>query len=701
MKAARRPARAHPTFLHDLVTVVSAPALALSTPDGQIVPTGAAGFYLADRRALSRLVVTVDGQLPESVRGQNTGDATARFVGVVRDVGDEGPDPTVLVERLRTVSAVGLREIVTVVSHARAPVACTVGVDLGCDLADVGQVRTGRISTELPADRQPGSVCWRGPDGVAVVTTPTPAADAVTPAGRLEWAVSVEPGERWMLTLDVAVTDDQPPPVIVAPTRRVGSVPELSAGDHRLPALVRQSVADLHGLLLADPQAPDDNFLAAGAPWYLTLFGRDSIWAARMALPLGTQLAGGTLRTLARRQGRHRDAETGEAPGKILHELRRATSHHGPGTHAALPLTLPALYYGTVDATPLWILLLHDAWRWGLPEAEVAALLPHLDAALGWLRDDAVDDTGFVRYIDESGRGLTNQGWKDSGDAIQFANGTVAQPPIALCEVQGYAHAAARRAADLLDAFDRPGGSGWRGWAEELRARFRDRFWIDDAEGGYPAIALDGSGRPVDTVTSNIGHLLGTGLLDGDESDRVVRRLAAPDMDCGFGLRTLSSCSAGFNPLSYHAGSVWAHDTAIAIQGLVTVGTDAAQRAAASLIDGLLAAAPAFGFRLPELHGGESDGRGRLPLPYPAACRPQAWSAAAALVLVSVILGVSPDVPGGRLALRPLRPSPVGELTVHGLRVAGRPLDLHLSATGDLHVLAAPSELRIEVSVQE
>jgi glycogen debranching enzyme len=318
----------------------------------------------------------------------------------------------------------------------------------------------------------------------------------------------------------------------------------------------------------------------------------------------------------------------------------------------------------------------------------------HLEAALGWLRDAAGD--GFVRYVDNAGV-LSNQGWKDSFDSIQFSDGRLAEPPIALCEVQAYAFAAALEGAALLDAFGRPGGDAWRDWAAGLRDRFSKEFWVEDRVGRCPAIALDGDGRPVESVTSNIGHLLGTGFLDDAETAAVVRRLAAPDMDSGFGLRTMSSRSAGFNPLSYHGGSVWSHDTAITLRGLAAVGTADAAAVATSLASGLLAAAPAFEFRLPELYGGESAGGGRRPLAYPAACRPQAWSAGAALVVLTAILGLTPDVPAGRLRLRPLRPSPVSELAVRGLQVAGQPLDLRLTAAGDAEILTASLDLIVDL----
>ncbi|GAA3154483.1 hypothetical protein [Nonomuraea salmonea] len=245
---------------------------------------------------------------------------------------------------------------------------------------------------------------------------------------------------------------------------------------------------------------------ARASPWFLTLFGRDSIWAARMLLPLGTDLAAGTLRVLARRQGTKLDPASGEAPGKIMHELRR----HEFALHANR-LRLPAAYYGTIDATPLWITLLHDAWRWGLPDGEVAALLPAMEAALGWLADHGdADGDGFLEYIDTSGSGLANQGWKDSGDAVRCHDGSRAEPPIALVEVQGYAYEAAMAGAALLDAYGRPGAERWRDYAGRLAERFRAAFWVD---GGHPALALDRDKRPVDALTSNIGHLLGTGIL--------------------------------------------------------------------------------------------------------------------------------------------------------------------------------------------
>lgn len=487
----------------------------------------------------------------------------------------------------------------------------------------------------------------------------------------LHWDLQVEPGREVTVSWSLQVQDAGA--IVVAPPAGPSwRAPCVRAEDRSLERLVARSLDDLHALRMATSDRPDEVFLAAGAPWYLTLFGRDSLWAARMLLPLTTGVAASTLRLLAAHQGRRLDPDTGEAPGKILHELRRAGAEHAGGVQ------LPALYFGTVDATALWICLLHDAWRWGLAGNEVEALAPALEAALGWLRVHAGGD-GFLQYVDESGRGLSNQGWKDSGDAVRFADGTRALPPIALCEVQGYAYEAAISGARLLDLLDRPGGDEWRGWAAALSARFRDRFWVEDAAGRFPALALDGDNRQVDSLTSNVGHLLGTGLLDAAESELVAAAVTGADMDGGFGLRTMSERMAGFQPLSYHCGSVWPHDTAIVVHGLVRAGQSAR---VSGLVAGLLAAGESFDHRLPELYSGDdATGLGR-PVPYPAACRPQAWSAAASVVLLQAVLGLEVDVPAGRISLRPPRPSPVGALRVDGLCIGNDTVTVELDASG-------------------
>ncbi|CAA9315080.1 MAG: Glycogen debranching enzyme (Alpha-1,6-glucosidase) [uncultured Friedmanniella sp.] len=616
-------------FLHDLVTVLAAPTQVLSARTGDVVAdterAGAQGVLHADVRVLSRVVVEVDGDPGEHIATEEAG-RTARFTTLLRHVGaglTAVPDPTLRLDRDREVEPGGMTERLRLSSVLADDVPVTVTASFAADLATVETIKTGRRGTPGPLDLRDGRPRW-GDDDIAATLTAAGATWSAGPGGSgtvASWSVvvpahgSVEVGWR----LDVS---DRGGVVVAAAD---GWAPEElpPVADSRLAPWLRRSLEDLDGLRMARPQAPGDVFFAAGAPWYLTLFGRDSLWAARLVLPVSLEPARGTLRALAALQGTTTDVERAEQPGKIMHELRRGA--FGLGT-----MSLPPLYYGTIDATPLWVCLLHDAWRAGLPEAEVRELLPALEAALGWLLTDFdADGDGFGEYLDESGHGLANQGWKDSADSVRFRDGRIAEGPVALCEVQGYAHEAAVSGAALLEAFDRPGAERLRTWAAGLADRFRDAFWVGEGEDRYPALALDGHGTRVDSLTSNIGHLLGTGLLDAEEERLVARHVAGPALDSGLGLRTMSTDDAGFSPLSYHCGSVWPHDTAVVVAGLARAGL---AEHASGLVEGLLRASVAFEQRLPELWSGE----GR-PVPYPASCRPQAWSAAAAVVVASVL----------------------------------------------------------------
>jgi len=654
-------------LLHDLVSAVAAPACALSGGDGQIRAVGVQGLFCGDRRVLSAAVLLVDGREPEPIAAMTDGPGRVRFASILRWPEYPANDPTCRLERLRHVTPDGLTEEIRLASAADRAIPITVTIGVRCDLAYVQDVKSGRTVAERPFE----GAGWTG-HGTEVRVS---AVDGAIDGGLITWKLTLPPGGTASLRWSVTVSD--PHAVVAAPAGPVEwSRPEVTAGDRRITRLLSQSLDDLESLRLVEPDAPGDVFLGAGVPWFLTLFGRDSLWAARMLLPLGTDLAAGTLRVLARRQGGAVDTVTGEAPGKILHELRREESVLRDGH-------LPPAYYGSVDGTLLWISLLHDAWRWGLAPESVERLLPALLSALTWLEVYAdPDGDGFVEYIDATGHGLANQGWKDSGDAVRFRDGTRAQAPIALAEVQAYAHRAALDAAALLDAFGPGDGDRWRAYAAEMATRFRKAFWVD---GGYPALALDRDKRPVDALTSNIGHLLGTGILSASESAHVASLLAAPELADGFGLRTMSTSDTAFNPLSYHCGTVWTHDTAIAIAGLAQEGHDAA---AAQLIEGLLVAAETFGYRLPELHGGDSRRDRPRPVPYPAACRPQAWSAAAAVSLVHTITGLRPDVPGGSVGLRPLAGFP---LRATGLVVAGHRVSVGPDGVSGLPATLTPS----------
>ena len=611
-------------LLNDETVVLRAPTQVWSAASGDIGGRAVHGVYVSDVRIVSAEVVTFDGSPAEVIATELRGADTVQFVGVLRSAGQDSVDPPVRSVHRRTARADGVTEAITIESTLPQAIQVEIAVRLSSDLAAMDAVKSGLVddagAVRIDVDRATAS--W----GRGNVTAELSGGVArLTGGNDLELAWTLAVPAKGSASVDWSITASDRDAVVRGADRPSDWGMPGASGDDRLDRWLTRATVDLEALRMTTVADPASVFLAAGAPWFFTLFGRDSIWAARLMLPLGGSLAGDTLRVLARLQGSGTDLETAEQPGKIMHELRRGTLR--------IPregIELPPLYFGTVDATALWICLLHDAWAAGMPDAEVEALLPNLMAALEWMRDygDA-DGDGLLEYVDTTGHGLANQGWKDSGDSVQWRDGRLARGPIALCEVQGYAYEAATKGAELLDRF---GGDGrpWRSWAAALRTRFHDSFWIEDAAGAYPAIALDADKKPVDTVTSNIGHLLGTGLLDAAQSRLIASRLVSPELSSGYGLRTMSTDSAGYWPLSYHGGSVWAHDTAIAIRGLSAAGFG---DEAAELSEGLLAAAASFDYRMPELHSGDPASEFARAIPYPAACRPQAWSAAAAVAV--------------------------------------------------------------------
>lgn len=663
-------------LLHDETVVLKAPTQAWSGANGSLGSRPIHGVYFSDVRVLSGQSVSVGGEPLEHVATVAHSADTVTFVYLVRQLDDATADPGVRAELTRTATVAGLEDRLVLSSRLGRRLTADVRVEYTADSTGMDSIKAGIGAGAPPAVAVNGSgATWAGND----VTVALVAAGASVTADALDWSVTIPERGSIAVSWSIAVRDaravvtgvDAPAP---------WSVPAVTAGDDRIARWTARAITDLDALRLATVAAPGLQFLAAGAPWFFTLFGRDSLWTARFLLPLGTSLAGDTLRVLAGLQGTSEVPETAEEPGKIMHELRRAPLQiPGEGIH------LPPLYFGTVDATALWVCVLHDAWRWGLPETQVQALLPHLERALDWMRDFGDSDgDGLLEYVDKTGRGLSNQGWKDSGDSVQWRDGTLATGPIALVEVQAYAYEAAMHGADLIEHF---GGSGaqWREWAGRLRARFNESFWIEDAEGAYLAIALDARKKPVDTVTSNLGHVLGTGILDEHQAGLVARRLVAPQLNSGFGLRTMSTDSAGYWPLSYHGGSVWTHDTAIAIAGLAR---DGFRDEADELTRGLLAAASGFDYRMPELHSGDAASHYSSPVPYPAACRPQAWSAAAAISVLGSALGLAPNAQRGELGITPS--AALGAIAVDGISFAGVTGSVSVNSDGEVTASTLP-----------
>ena len=623
-------------LLNDALIVLRAPTQVWSHDSGDIGSAAVHGVYHGDVRHVSALVATCDDSPIEWISTAPDGASRVVFGGILRSIDDMTPDPKVRLLRDRRVDDGVVSERWTAHSRVDQPVSATLRLRLTPEFAQLHEVKSGHAharhaSTSIDGAR---ATVDAGPQGLELVA---PGAQVASEGDGLDaaWTVEIpafgEVAVGWTLTLrdDTLVVGSAS-----APARWDAAAVAASAADPRLARWLRTALDDLDALRLVLPEHPDDEFFAAGAPWFFTLFGRDSIWAARLALPLDREIAASTLRVLARLQGADDDAQTAQEPGKILHELR-ASALEIPGEG----IVLPPKYYGSVDSTPLWICLLADAWRAGMPGSEVRELLPTLRAALGWIRDSGDSDgDGFLDYIDRLGTGLSNQGWKDSGDSIQWRDGHLAEGPIALCEVQAYAYEAALAGADILDALgeeqDADEAAFWRSWAADLKTRFAETYWVETPEGRYPAVALDRRKNPVDTLTSNIGHLIGTGILSPDEEAHVAGLLLGESMTSGYGIRTMSTGAAGYWPLSYHGGSVWVHDTAIAAHGMLRAGLADAAR---TVVDGLLDAAEGFAYRVPELHAGDPRTHSSVPTPYPAACRPQAWSAAAAVVCLTAL----------------------------------------------------------------
>ena len=458
----------------------------------------------------------------------------------------------------------------------------------------------------------------------------------------------------------------------------------MQSDDDELKRALDRSAEDLGALRIFDPDYPERVVVAAGAPWFMTVFGRDSLITSWMALIVDPDLALGVLQTLARFQGKEIDPRTDEQPGRILHEMRF-------GEAASLSLGGGSIYYGTADATPLFVMLLGELRRWGLAPEAVDSLLPNAERALEWI--DTFGDSdgdGYVEYKRATDRGLANQGWKDSWDGIRYADGKVANAPIALCEVQAYVYSAyLARAHFAREAGDEATFGRFRRKATQLKEAFNRDFWLE--EKGWFAVGLDADKRPIDSLTSNIGHCLWTGIVDDDKAHRVAQHLMSPEMFSGWGIRTLATSMGGYNPVSYHCGSVWPHDTAIVAAGLSRYGYS---EAALRIVRGLLDAAQALGGRLPELFSGLDRRELATPVSYPTSCSPQAWAAASPLLCLRTILRLDPWVPYGKTWLAPMLPEGMKRLKVEGIPIAGARVSVEVDGD-DVNVEGVPSSLEL------
>jgi glycogen debranching enzyme len=667
----------------ELVTILDGNTFVVSDRRGDVEasPTDPTGLFYFDTRFLSKWVLTVDGQRLNPLSVDDLEYFETRFI-LVQATGTIYVDTKLSVIRRRTVGG-GFREQLTVLNHSGNPVDLTVRIDAGSDFADLFEVKDalekrGQYSTEVEHGRLVLGYTRETFSRSTVITASTPA--AVDEHG-LTFAVQVEPHGSWTTEIDVSVTarvgasrDRSRESMERNLMRWVAEAPRVECDWEPLRVTYRRSLVDLAALRFSPAITPGKSLPAAGLPWFMTIFGRDSIFTSLQALPFTPELAATTLRVLGLWQGTRLDDFRDEDPGRILHEMRY-------GEMTAFEERPHSPYYGCADATALYVVLLDEYERWTGDRRLVRELEYEARAALRWIDEYAdLAGNGYVSYRRRNEEtGLENQCWKDSWDSISYRNGRLPDFPRATCELQGYAYDAKIRAARLArDVWRDPAfGDELERQAADLKRRFNRDFWIEDGE--YFAVALDGDGTRVDTLTSNIGHLLWNGIVDKPKAKAVARHLLGPRLFSGWGVRTLAQGEERYNPVGYHTGTVWPFDNSFIAWGLRRYGF---KDEAAQVTAGILNAAAFFQGRLPEAFAGYERAATNHPVQFPTACSPQAWSTGAPLLFLRTMLGLEPV--GEHLVVDPALPTGMGALAV--LDIPGRWGRLDAFGRGEIEV---------------
>ncbi|MBV9686640.1 MAG: amylo-alpha-1,6-glucosidase, partial [Alphaproteobacteria bacterium] len=670
----------------------------ITEEDGQINWPSQKGLYFLDTRVISSWRIYANGEPWTLLNGGAISYYASRIFLTNRSfLTEAGPIPpnTLGLILSRSISG-GMHEDLDIVNYGMRPVVFQLEIALRSDYADIFEVksgnivRRGRITTEWSASHQRLRTRYTHGDftRAATISPARSSTEAVYANGRLSFEVSLEPGGLWHSCLHYALTDGDrrfaAPDHCGHESHRsrhaetmedwLKNVVKIRTSNEEFYRLFRQALEDMAALRL--PIAGTDHMVflpAAGLPWFIAPFGRDSLIVSLQNTLIYPEFARGALEILGTHQAKTEDHYRDAEPGKILHELR-----YGELAHFKLIPHTP--YYGTADATPLYLITLHVAWR---ATGDRDLLERHLESAegcLSWIdKYGDRDGDGFQEYQTRSPVGYENMGWKDSGDSVVYPDGSLVKGPKALCELQGYVYDAWVRMAEVFDALGKPDR------AEELRAkaaalfdRFNDAFW--DEELGFYAYALDGNKKKVLTVASNAGHCLWSGIVPPDRAKRVVERLMAPDMWTGWGIRTLSTKNPAFNPYNYQTGSVWPHDNAIIAMGFKFYGFGAE---AARIAHDISFAASYFRLnQLPELYTAFERSETNFPVQYLGANVPQAWAAGSVFMLTQALLGFLPDAPRNKLYVDPSLPPWLPDLTVRDLRVGKHKLDLRFWREG-------------------
>src|SRR5215469_8360001 len=671
----------------------------ITEEDGQINWPSDKGLYFLDTRVVSSWRIYANGEPWELLNGGAISYYASRVFLTNRSfLTEDGtiPPRTLGLTLSRCISG-GMHEDLDIVNHGMKSVMFQLEIPIRCDFADVFEVkanrivRRGRITTEWSPSRQHMRITYRNADFTRALTVSAArtSSKAVYANGRLSFEVALKPGGPWHACLLYALTDGEQHRN--APTHCIGhshksphaetladwlkNVVKITTSNEEFYRLFRQALEDMAALRL--PIAGQDHMVflpAAGLPWFVAPFGRDSLIVSLQNTLVYPEFARGTLEVLGSLQAKEKDDYRDAEPGKILHEIR-----YGELAHFKLIPHTP--YYGTADATSLYLIALHSAWR---ATGDRALLERHLETAegcLSWIDDYGDrDGDGFQEYQTRSSVGYENMAWKDSGDSVVYPDGSLVKGPKALCELQGYVYNAWVRMAEVFDALGKPDRAGaLRAKAAALFERFNAVFW--DEELGFYAYALDGEKNKVLSVASNAGHCLWSGIVPPERARQVVDRLMAPDMWTGWGIRTLSAENPAFNPYNYQTGSVWPHDNAIIALGFkyYSFGAEAAR-----IAHDISVAAGHFKLnQLPELYTAFEREETNFPVQYIGANVPQAWAAGSAFMLTQALLGFLPDAPRNKLYIDPWLPKWLPDLSVYDLRIGKHKLDIRFWREGE------------------
>jgi glycogen debranching enzyme len=674
--------------LHDGgLTVFAGSSFALTDASGEM-RAEPQGFFVADQRALSQLRLSLDEHETVVLRAGLHGDDEAQVVRRVTPASG-GSAPALLLSTTLQVSAGSLQVRLLFRNSDAVERFVSWSLTLAADFADIFAVKEGRVAARAGQHRS-RVVADRLElvgDSMTTVVTSRDGAATVSPRGVTE-GLRLPPRATVERVVDIeAVPAGRPAAApAVAVSRRLHR-PQLATRSTELATAVDSAFDDIQALRIHDPETGADT-LAAGAPWFMTLFGRDSLLTSIMLAPFDQDLGLQVLKSLAQRQGRVVDAVSEEEPGRIVHETRMSAD-------VSLFEGRRTRYYGSTDATPLFVITAAELVRNGLPLPAIHDVMPAVDRCLGWIdKYGDLDGDGFVESVRRSDGGLVNQGWKDSWNAIVDERGAVVDPPVALVEVQAYVYAALRSRAYLARVLDESSGAVWDSRARQLRTAIDRAYWLPGMS--TYALALGPDGAPLASSTSNAGHLLWTGAALPERAAPLAATLMSRRLRTHWGIRTLAADHAAYDPLGYHIGSVWPHDTALIAWGLSRWGFG---RAAAETSAGLVRAAAYFGGTLPELMSGldASDPvAGGSPVRFPTACSPQAWAAAAPLLALRAVLGLEVDRPNRTVHLNPHVPDAWLPLTLHQIRSGGERLLVRAGASGHAEVVGLPPDSRVE-----